>query len=238
MTIELYGMGSPNVRKVSMMLEELELPYVTHYIDMVGGAQFTPEFLALNPNNKVPVIVDPDGPDGKPCTVFESGAILFYLAEKTGRFLPEKSEVRYQVMQWLMFQMAGLGPMAGQLTHFMFYAPEGIEYSLSRYKSEVARLYAVMNNRLSQARYLGGDDYSIADIATFPWVALYREKHGMDQFDHPHLVRWINEISVRPGAQRTAIVFDALTAAHPSKGLDNDPEGLDRFFGRGKFAHA
>ena len=172
--IDLYALTSPNVRKVYLMLEELELPYKEIFVDVWKGDNYKPEFRKLNPNGKIPVIVDHDGPGGKPYTVFESGAILMYLADKTGRFLPKDTAARYEVIQWLMIQLTGVGPMFGQLTHFKKFAPPGNDYSLSRYQTEVLRLYDVLEARLGGSAWLGGPDYSIADIATFPWTANYK----------------------------------------------------------------
>ena len=168
--IDLYSMATPNGHKVHIMLEECGLPYRVHHIDIGKGDQFTPEFLAISPNNKIPAIVDPNGPDGKPLSLFESGAILVYLASKVDRFLGHSTREKYTVLQWLMFQMGGLGPMLGQAHHFRIYAPEKIDYAVNRYTNEAKRLYGVLDKQLSQHAYLAGDHYSIADIACFPWV--------------------------------------------------------------------
>ena len=199
--IDLYAWPTPNAHKVSIMLEECALPYDVIAVDINKGEQFTPEFLALNPNNRMPVIVDRDGPEGSPITVFESGAILVYLAEKTGRFLPAKGEERYAVLQWLMFQMGGLGPMAGQAHHFR-QQMGGVEvpYGIQRYTDEVGRLYGVMDRRLGEVPYLGGHDYSIADMACWPWARPSR-RQGHDKADFPNLKRWFDDITLRPAVQ-------------------------------------
>ena len=199
--IDLYAWPTPNAHKVSIMLEECALPYNVIAVDINKGEQFTPAFLALNPNNRMPVIVDPDGPEGRLITVFESGAILIYLAEKTGRFLPPEGEDRYAVLQWLMFQMGGLGPMAGQAHHFR-QQMGGVEvpYGIERYTKEVGRLYGVMDRRLGEVPYLAGRDYSIADMACWPWARPSR-RQGHDKADFPHLKRWFDEISLRPAVQ-------------------------------------
>ena len=168
--IEVYSWATPNGHKVHIMLEECGLPYRTIAVDIGAGDQFKPEFLAISPNNKIPAIVDRDGPGGKPISLFESGAILMYLAAKTGRFMPEDIRGRYDVLQWLMFQMGGVGPLLGQAHHFRIYAPEKIPYAIDRYSNEAKRLYSVMNKRLANSTYLAGAQYSIADIAVFPWL--------------------------------------------------------------------
>ena len=169
--IEVYSWATPNGHKVHIMLEECGLAYRAIPVDIGAGAQFEADFLSISPNNKIPAIVDPDGPDGKPISLFESGAILLYLAGKTGRFLPADVRGKYEVLQWLMFQMGGVGPMLGQAHHFRIYAPEKIPYAIDRYSNEAKRLYGVMDRRLAKSRYLGGADYSIADIAVFPGCA-------------------------------------------------------------------
>jgi GSH-dependent disulfide-bond oxidoreductase len=200
MPIDLYTWSTPNGRKVSVMLEECGLPYTVHKIDITKNDQFTPEFIAINPNSKIPAIVDPEGPKGK-LTLFESGAILIYLAEKTSKFLTKDPVGRYTVLQWLMFQMGGVGPMFGQAHHFMRAAKEQIPYSIERYGNEAKRLYAVMNKRLGEARFLAGDDYSIADIATYPWVARH-EWHRVALEDFPNVKRWYDTIGARPAVAR------------------------------------
>jgi GSH-dependent disulfide-bond oxidoreductase len=198
--IDLYTWGTPNGRKASVMLEEVGLAYRAHAIDIGKGDQFTPAFVAINPNSKIPAIVDSDGPDGAPIAVFESGAILIYLAEKTGRFLPTLPRARYEVLQWLMFQMGGVGPMFGQAHHFRRFAPEKIPYGIERYTKETRRLYGVMDRRLGSSAYLAGD-YSIADIATFPWVARF-EYQGVELPEFPNVKRWFDAIAARPAVAR------------------------------------
>ncbi len=201
--IELYTWSTPNGRKVSVMLEECGLPYRVHPVDISKGDQFKPEFLAICPNNRIPAIVDPRGPDGKPLPLFESGAILIYLAEKTGRFYPQKN--KYIVLQWLMFQMGGVGPMFGQAHHFMRAKKDEIPYGSERYGAEAKRLYGVLEKRLSQAAYLA-DEYSIADIATYPWVARH-EWHRVDLAGFPAVKRWYDTIGARPAVVRGMAVL-------------------------------
>lgn len=199
--IDLYTWTTPNGRKVSIMLEELGLAYTAHRIDIGKGDQFKPEFLAINPNSKIPAIVDSDGPDGKPLALFESGAILIYLAEKHGKFLPAQGRERYLVMQWLMFQMGGVGPMFGQTHHFFRAAPEQVPYAMERYHKETKRLYGVMDKELAQRSYLAGNDYTIADIATYPWVARF-EWHKVDLNEFSNVKRWFDTIGARPAVPR------------------------------------
>ena len=199
--IEVYSWATPNGHKVHIMLEECGLPYRVHAIDIGAGEQFAPEFLAISPNNKVPAIVDADGPDGQPISLFESGAILLYLAGKSGRFLPPSTRGKYDVLQWLMFQMGSVGPMLGQAHHFRIYAPEKIAYAIDRYTNETRRLYGVMNKRLANSKYLGGPDYSIADMAVFPWLRSWKNQ-GIDWADFPHLKGWFDEIAHRPAVMR------------------------------------
>ena len=204
--IEVYSWATPNGHKVHIMLEECGLPYRVHAVDIGAGEQFAPEFLALSPNNKIPAILDPDGPDGRPISLFESGAILLYLAGKTGRFLPDDTRGRYEALQWLMFQMGGVGPLLGQAHHFRIYAPEKIAYAIDRYTNEAKRLYAVMNKRLASSRYIAGDEYGIADIAIFPWLRSWKNQ-GIDWNDYPHLKGWFDEIASRPAVQRGVAVL-------------------------------
>ncbi|MBI2348614.1 MAG: glutathione S-transferase N-terminal domain-containing protein [Deltaproteobacteria bacterium] len=198
--IDLYTWTTPNGRKVSVMLEEVGLPYKVHPVNLQKDEQFNPEFLAINPNNKIPAIIDPQGPGGKPLTLFESGAILIYLAEKTGKLMPKESRSRYEVIQWLMFQMGGVGPMFGQAHNFFRYDPQQNSYGVERFNKEVARLYRVMNHRLGETEFLAGG-YSIADIATYPWVSRY-EMHRTRLEDFPNVKRWFDAISARPAVQR------------------------------------
>lgn len=199
--IDLYTWGTPNGRKISIMLEETALPYTVHPINIGAGDQFTADYVAINPNSKIPAIVDQDGPGGQPITVFESGAILIYLAEKTGRFLPADPRGRMLTLQWLMFQMGGFGPMLGQAHHFRRYAPEKIDYAITRYTNEAQRLYGVLERRLAQAEYVAGD-YSIADMALFPWSVTH-EWQGVDlAADFPNVKRWYDRIAARPAVQK------------------------------------
>jgi GST-like protein len=204
--IEVYSWATPNGHKVHIMLEECGLPYRVTPVDIGAGDQFKPEFLAISPNNKIPAIVDPDGPEGRPISLFESGAILTYLAAKTGRFIPESVHARYEVLQWLMFQMGGVGPMLGQAHHFRIYAPEKIEYAIDRYTNEARRLYGVMDKRLGSSKYIGASEYTIADIAIFPWLRSWKNQ-GIDWADYPHLKGWFDEIGARPAVQRGVAVL-------------------------------
>ena len=207
--VGVYSWATPNGHKVHIMLEECGLPYRAHAVDIGAGEQFKAEFLAMSPNNKIPAIVDPDGPDGQPISVFESGAILLYLAGKTGRFMPEDVRGKYAVLEWLMFQMGGVGPMLGQAHHFRIYAPEKVPYAVDRYTNEARRLYGVMNQRLAQHRYMAGSNYSIADIAIFPWLRSWKNQ-GIDWNEFPHLRRWFDEVSARPAVQRGVEVLASL----------------------------
>ena len=198
--IDLYTWTTPNGRKASVMLEECGLPYTVHKIDIGKGDQFKPEFLAVNPNGKIPAIVDSDGPGGKPISVFESGAILIYLAEKTGKFMPSDPRGRTAVLQWLMFQMGGVGPMFGQAHHFIRFAPEKVPYGIERYSKETRRLYGVLDKRLGEAPYLAGD-YSIADMATLPWVNRH-EYHEVRLEDFPNVKRWHDGLMARPAVAK------------------------------------
>ncbi len=207
--IEVYSWATPNGHKVHIMLEECGLPYRAHPVDIGAGDQFKPEFLAISPNNKIPAITDPDGPGGKPIHLFESGAILLYLAAKTGRFLPQDLAAKYEVLQWLMFQMGSVGPMLGQAHHFRIYAPEKIPYAIDRYTNEAKRLYGVMNKRLGSSRYIGGAEYGIADIAIFPWLRSWKNQ-GIDWVDYPHLKGWFDEIAARPAVMRGVEVLAGL----------------------------
>ena len=202
--IELYTWGTPNGRKVSVMLEECALAYNVHKINIGKDEQFAPEFLKLNPNGKIPAIVDSEGPDGKPISLMESGAILLYLASKTGQFLPADARGRWAVTEWLMFQMASVGPMFGQCHHFLRAAKEQIPYGIERYTREKDRLYAVLDKRLGEQAFLAGD-YSIADIATYPWVSRH-EWHKTDLAQYPNVQRWFDQISARPAVQRGMLV--------------------------------
>src|SRR6478736_213033 len=232
--IDLYALTSPNVQKVYVMLEECGLPYKEHFVDVWKGDQYKPEFSKVNPNNKIPVIVDHDGPGGKPYTVIESGAILMYLAEKSGKFLPKDMAKKYDVMQWLMIQLTGVGPMFGQWTHFKLFAPKtGNDYSMTRYTSEIKRLYEVLEKRLGEVPYLGGQDYSIADIATFPWTRNH-DAQGVKWEDNPNLARWFKSIDARP-AVKAALAKIAAIKSNRETATDDQKE---RFFNRGQYARA
>jgi GSH-dependent disulfide-bond oxidoreductase len=207
--IEVYSWPTPNGHKVHIMLEECGLPYRAIPVDIGKGDQFKPEFLRISPNNKIPAMVDPSGPEGASISLFESGAMLLYLASKTGQFLPTGTTERFEVLQWLMFQMGGVGPMLGQAHHFRIYAPEKIAYAIDRYTNEARRLYGVMDKRLAKSRYIGGSTYSIADIAIFPWLRSWKNQ-GIDWADYPHLKGWFDEISARPAVQRGVEVLAGL----------------------------
>lgn len=202
--IDLYTHATPNGHKISIALEELALPYTLHLVDIIKNEQMTPAFLAINPNNKIPAIVDSEGPDGKPISVWESGAILIYLAEKTGSaLLPARGAARYATLQWLMFQMAGVGPMFGQAGHFTIYAKEKIQYGIDRYSNEARRLLGVMDRQLARNSWLAGSDYSIADIATFPWTQSALRIPTLGSFDEwPAVARWRESMLARPAVQR------------------------------------
>jgi len=199
--IHLYSWKTSNGRKASIMLEELGVPYEVHPINIGADEQFAPEFLKISPNNRIPAIVDTDGPGGEPLRLFESGAILIYLADKfKSPLLPTDPRARITVIQWLMWQMGGVGPMFGQAHHFNQFAKEDVPYAKKRYTDEARRLYGVMNKRLGESEYLGGPDYTIADIATFPWTVRY-EWQGMDLNDVPNVKRWFDAVSARPAVQ-------------------------------------
>lgn len=198
--IELYTWTTPNGHKIHIALEELELPYNAHAVDIGAGDQFKPEFLKISPNNKIPAMVDTEGPGGKPYAVFESGAMLMYLAEKTGKLMPADMAGRYEVVQWLMFQMASIGPMLGQVHHFRAYAPEKIPYAINRYTNEAKRLYGVMDKRLEGREWFTAE-YSIADIAIFPWLRSW-ERQGVVLDDYPNVKRWFEAMNARPAVQR------------------------------------
>ncbi len=222
--IDLYTWTTPNGHKIHIALEELGLPYTVHGIDIGKGDQFVPAFLALNLNHRIPVIVDHDGPGGGPYTVFESGAILIYLAEKTGRLCPKDARGRYDAIQWVMFQMANIGPMLGQVHHFRGYAPEPIPYAIERYTNEAKRLYGVLDKRLDGREWLAGD-YSIADIATFPWLRSW-ERQGVDLADYPNVKRWFEAIAARPATQRGLLVLKDKERTGPI-----DPKAREILFG-------
>ena len=198
--IDFYSWDTPNGHKIRIMLEESDLEYRVHPVDLSAGEQFAPEFLAISPNNKIPAIVDSEGPGGEPISIFESGAILLYLAEKIGRLMPKDERSRWQVLEWLMFQMSAVGPMFGQLGHFLYFTPESVPYAVERYSNEAQRIAAVVDRRLEGRDYLVGG-YSIADIASFPW--LFRHgRLGIDLDELPNLSRWLDDIAARPAVQR------------------------------------
>ena len=207
--IDVYSTATPNGHKVHIMLEECAMPYRVHHIDIGAGDQFKPEFLAISPNNKIPAIVDADGPDGKPISLFESGAILIYLASKAGKFLGNTDREKFNTLQWLMFQMGGVGPMLGQAHHFRMYAPEKIEYAYNRYTNEAKRLYGVMDRQLAITPFLAGEDYTIADIATFPWTRSFKNQ-GIEMADFPHVQRWFDAIAERPAVKAGVEVLQSL----------------------------
>ena len=199
--IDLYTWTTPNGRKVSVMLEECGLPYRVHEINIGKDEQFTPEFQAINPNGRIPAIIDSEGPDGKSITMFESGAILIYLAGKTGKFLPKSARNKYDALQWLMFQMGGVGPMFGQTHHFLRAAKEKIPYGIERYSKETRRLYGVLDKRLAHQPYLAAGEYTIADMATYPWIARH-EWHEVALEEFPNIKRWFDAIGARPAVRR------------------------------------
>ncbi len=223
--IELHYWPTPNGHKITIFLEEAGIPYEIRYVNIGRGEQFEPSFLKIAPNNRMPAIVDPEGPDGKPISVFESGAILQYLGRKFGRFYPADERRRAEVDQWLFWQMGGLGPMAGQAHHFRQYAPEKIPYAIDRYTNEVNRLYGVMNRRLADRDYLAGD-YSIADMASFPWTRSYQNQ-GQDLNDFPNLKRWFEAISARP-----AVVRAVEVGQEHRRNLADDKEAQKVLFGQ------
>jgi GST-like protein len=198
--IDLYYWPTPNGWKITIMLEECGLPYTVHPVNIGKGDQFKPEFLAISPNNRMPAIVDPDGPDGQPISVFESGAILQYLGRKTGQFYPKDERGRVEVEQWLFWQMGGFGPMLGQTHHFRIYAPEQVPYAIARYTNEANRLYGVLNRRLAEREYVAGE-YSIADMAIIGWAKMW-ERQGQTIDDFPHVKRWLDTMLARPAVER------------------------------------
>ena len=209
--IDVYSWATPNGHKIHIMLEECGLPYRAHPVNIGKGDQFEPAFLKISPNNKIPAITDPEGPDGKPISLFESGAILVYLAGKTGKLLPADDRGRYAVLEWLMFQMASVGPMLGQTHHFRNYAPEKIAYAIDRYSNEARRIYGVIDKQLSTHQFIAGDSYSIADIAIFPWLRSW-ENQGIVLTEYPYLMQWFDGIAARPAVQRGVKVLADLRA--------------------------
>jgi len=199
--IDLYFWPTPNGWKISIALEEMALPYTTHLVDLYNKGQFDPDFLRVSPNNKIPAITDPDGPDGAPIHIFESGAILQYLARKTGLFCGKTERDRIAVDQWLMWQMSGVGPMAGQAHHFLKFAPEDLPYAKDRYRTEVGRLYKVLDTQLADNEYVAGADYTIADMALWGWCSLWEgQQQTLD--DKPHMKRWLDTVGARPAVQK------------------------------------
>lgn len=229
--IDLYTWPTPNGHKVHIMLEETGTPYRVIPVDIGAGDQFKPEFLKISPNNKMPAMVDPDGPEGKgkPFALAESGAMLFYLASKTGKFLPTGLRERWQVMQWVMFQMGHIGPMLGQAHHFLGYAPEKIEYAMNRYKNEANRLYGVVERRLRESRYIACDQYTIADMAIVPWLRA-PERQGVNIDEYPTLKRWRDAILERPAVQR------ALQVLAERRRTQMTPEQRENLFGAAQYA--
>ena len=207
--IDLYYWPTPNGWKITIFLEEVNLPYNVVPVDIAAGDQYEPEFLKISPNNKMPTIIDPEGPDGAPITLSESGAILIYLADKTERFFPQTPRERYVVLQWLMFQMGHVGPMLGQAHHFRQYAPEKIPYAVERYTNEAARLYRVIDRRLAETTFIAGDEYTIADMAIFPWLRSH-ENQGQSLDDYPSLKRWYEGMEARPAIRRALDVGKEL----------------------------
>jgi len=224
--IELYYWPTPNGEKITIFLEEAGFPYNLMPVDITAGEQFDEEFLRISPNNKMPAIVDSEGPNGEPISVFESGAILIYLAEKTSRFMPSSPRQRYRAMEWLMFQVSSVGPMLGQAHHFRGYAPEEIPYAIDRYTNEAARLYEVMDRHLSEVEHFVGEDYLIVDMAIYPWVASHK-KQGQKMEDFPNLRRWYEAIGKRPAVRRAMEVGEKLR--RPIEDLDE--EARDVLFG-------
>ncbi|VVE67389.1 Disulfide-bond oxidoreductase YfcG [Pandoraea anapnoica] len=227
--IQVYSWATPNGHKVHIMLEECGLAYHAHAVDIGAGDQFKDEFLAISPNNKIPAIVDEDGPDGKPISLFESGAILLYLAGKTGRFLPEDVRGKYETLEWLMFQMGGVGPMLGQAHHFRIYAPEKIDYAIKRYTNEARRLYGVLDKRLGDHPYVAGDMYTVADIAIWPWLRSWKNQ-GVELSDFPNIHKWFEAIEARPAVQRGIKVL-----ADARKPLQDD-KAREMLFGATQYA--
>ena len=228
--IDLYSWPTPNGVKLHITLEELAIPYNLHAVNIGKGEQFDPEFLKISPNNKIPALVDQDGPAGKPYSVFETGAMMMYLAEKTGKLMPVEMAERHEVIQWLMFQMGGIGPMFGQFSHFNTYAPEKFDYAVERYHKECLRLFGVIDRRLEISEYLANDTYSIADIATYSWTYSY-ERQGFDLSELDNVLRWLETIGARAAVQNGV----QLLSEHRRNGLP-DEETKENFFGNTQFA--
>ena len=213
--IDLYTWPTPNGHKIHIMLEETGLAYRVHPVDIGAGEQFKPEFLAISPNNKIPAMVDQRGPGGKPFALAESGAMLFYLASKTNKFLPQDVRARWEVMQWVMFQMGHIGPMLGQAHHFLQYAPEKIEYAMNRYRNEANRLYGVVDKRLEENEWIAADEYSIADMSIMPWLR-FPERQGVEIDDYPNLKNWRDRIAARPAVKKALEVLADRRRTTPS----------------------
>jgi GST-like protein len=234
----LYGGSSPNVKKVSIMLEELAQPHEYHAINCMRGENYSAEFAQLNPVRKIPVLVDPQGPGGKPCTIFESGAILIYLAEKSGKFLPAQGAARYAVLQWLMVQMSGIGPLFGQFTHFRRFAPPGNDYALARYETAARRMLESLDEQLARNAYVAGDDYSIADMAIYPWTRNRSKVWGGDWSRYASVWRWFEAVDRRPAVARMNEAYKAIEAREQEQGLKASADDIDRFLGRGRFSQS
>ena len=230
--IDIYSWATPNGHKVHIMLEECGLrlgrDWQVFPVNIGAGDQFKPEFLAISPNNRIPAMVDPDGPDGKPISLFESGAILLYLASKTEKFLPKTDRLKFQVLQWLMFQMGGVGPMLGQAHHFRLYAPEKIDYAINRYTNEAKRLYGVMDKQLATRKFIACNQYTVADIAIFPWLRSWQNQ-GIDWADFPYLKEWFDRVGARPAVQRGVQVLADLRKPF------RDEKEKDILFGKTQF---
>ncbi len=229
--IKHYYWPTPNGHKTAIMLEEVELEYELYPIDILNGEQFVLDFIKISPNNRIPAIVDTDGPEGKPYSIFESGAILLYLAEKTGRLWPENLKSRYDVMQWLMFQMGNVGPMFGQNGYFQGYCPEDVPLAKERYHNVSKQIYSVLDKRLGESAYLAGDDYSIADVATYPWTMPKQQiMHKINADEYPNVRRWGEKIAARPAVQRgLAVLADDVKVGNPTE------EAYKNMFGSGQF---
>ena len=229
--IKHYYWPTPNGHKTAIMLEEVEVEYEVCIINILDGDQFDPAFIAISPNNRIPAIVDTDGPQGEPYTVFESGAILMYLAEKTGKLWPQDSVERYDVIQWLMFQMGNVGPMFGQNGYFQGYCPEDVPLAKERYHNVCKQLYGVMDRRLGESEYLAGSNYSIADVATFPWtMPKQQEMHRIDITQYPNVKRWSETVAMRPAVQRgIAVMAEDMKVGNPTQETYNNMFGAKQF---------
>jgi GST-like protein len=229
--IKHYYWPTPNGHKTAIMLEEVGIEYEVYSVDILNGEQFNPEFIKISPNNRIPAIVDSEGPEGKPYSIFESGAILLYLAEKTGVLWPEDLKSRYDVMQWLMFQMGNVGPMFGQNGYFQGYCPEDVPLAKERYHNVTKQIYAVLNKRLGESNYLAGDEYSIADVATYPWtLPKQQDMHKIDADEYPNVKRWSDEITARPAVQRgLAVLAEDQKVGNPSDETYKNMFGSEQF---------